>query len=296
MPHAAVNGVELYYEEHGSGTPLVFSHEFAGSHESWAPQVRFFARRYRVITYNDRGYPPSTVPEDASAYSEEQSVADLRALLDHLGIERAHVAGLSMGGAIALKFGIAHPNRCLGVVAAGAGSGADDHEEWVRTGRETARRFEEDWETIAAEYARGPARVQLLRKDPHGWREFADLFLKHSSQGAAKTFRGVQLVRRTIYEVEDDLRAMQPPVLIMVGDEDEPCLNPALFMKRRIPNAGLVILPKSGHGINLEEPDLFNRCMLDFLTAVEQGRWTPRDDGTASPSLTPAPLRSRGPQ
>jgi len=289
MPVAAVNGVDLYYEEAGSGTPLVFSHEFAGSHESWEPQVRFFSRRYRVITYNNRGYPPSTVPDDPAAYSEEHLVADLRALLDHLGIERAHIAGLSMGGAVALKFGIAHPDRCLGVVVAGAGSGADNHEEWVRTGLETARRFEEEWETTAAQYAQGPGRVQLRRKDPRGWQEFADLFLKHSPKGSANTFRGVQLKRRTIYEVEDELRTMQPPVLIMVGDEDEPCLNPALFMKRRIPNAGLVVLPKSGHGINLEEPDLFNRAVLDFLTAVEQGKWLSREE--VSPSLLPADAR-----
>src|SRR5438270_10435841 len=112
MPFAPVNGVDLYSEEAGEGTPLVFSHEFAGSVESWEAQVRFFSRRYRVITYNNRGYPPSSVPDDPSAYSEEQLVDDLRALLDHLGIERAHIAGLSMGGAVALKFGIAHPERC----------------------------------------------------------------------------------------------------------------------------------------------------------------------------------------
>jgi pimeloyl-ACP methyl ester carboxylesterase len=288
MPSARINGVEIYYEETGTGTPLVFSHEFAGSHESWEPQARFFGRRYRVITYNHRGYPPSSVPDDPAAYSEEHLVADLRGLLDHLGIEKAHIAGLSMGGAVALKFGIAHPERCLGVVVAGAGSGADNHDEWVRTGEETARRFEDEWETVSAEYGRGPTRVQLLRKDPRGWQVFADLFRQHSAKGSAHTFRGVQLERRTIYEVEDELRQMRPPVLILVGDEDDPCLNPALFMKRHIPNAGLAVFPKSGHGINLEEPDLFNRHVLDFLTAVEQGQWLARAGAAtpASPAVT----------
>jgi pimeloyl-ACP methyl ester carboxylesterase len=289
MPSAPVNGIELYYEDTGTGTPVVFSHEFAGSCESWEPQVRFFARRYRVITYNHRGYPPSTVPDDPGAYSEEHLVADLLGLLDHLGIERAHIVGLSMGGAVALKFGLAHPTRCLGVVVAGAGGGADDHEEWVRTGLETARRFEAEWEIVSAEYGRGPARVQLLRKDPRGWQEFADLFRRHSPTGSANTYRGVQLKRRTIYEVEDELRIMQPPVLIIVGDEDEPCLNPALFMKRRIPNAGLTVLPKSGHAVNLEEPAAFNQAVLDFLTAVEQRRWLPREEVSAS--MLPADAR-----
>jgi len=285
MPVAHVNGVEIFYQEYGEGTPLVFSHEFAGSWESWLPQIRFFARRYRVIVSNHRGYPPSTVPEDPAAYSEENLVADLRALLDTLGIERAHIAGLSMGGAVALKFAIAHPDRCLGVVVAGAGSGADNHDQWVASGVETARRYEEEWETTAAAYARGTARVQLLRKDPVGWQEFATQFLAHSPLGSAHTFRGVQLKRRTIYEVERELQTIQPPILIMVGDEDEPCILPALFMKRLIPNAGLVIFPKSGHAINLEEPTLFNQFVLDFLTAVEQGRWLPQQrDTTDSPA------------
>ena len=291
MPFAPVNGIELYYEETGGGTPLVFSHEFAGSHESWDPQVRFFARRYRVITYNDRGYPPSTVPDDPAAYSEEQSVEDLRALLDYLGIERAHIAGLSMGGAIALKFGIAHPERCYGVVVAGAGTGTVNREQFERDVRATIRLFEEGGTDAAAQlYTRGPARVQLLRKDPRGWQVFHDLFLTHSARGSALTLRGVQLARRSIYQVEGELRSVQPPVLIMVGDEDEPCLEPGLFMKRRIPNAGLVIFPKSGHAINLEEPDLFNRAVLDFLTAVEQGRWLPRDEVSAS--MLPANARA----
>jgi pimeloyl-ACP methyl ester carboxylesterase len=275
MPTIDINGVSIYYEETGSGTPLVFSHEFAGSHESWEPQVRHFSRRYRVITYNHRGYPPSSVPNDPDTYSEENLVADLRALLDALDIERAHIAGLSMGGAVTLKFAIAHPDRCIGAVVAGAGSGADNHEEWVRNGLETARRFEEQWETTAGAYADGPARVQLRRKDPRGWRAFADLFLNHSAIGSANTFRGVQLKRRTIYEVERELTTMRVPVLIMVGDEDEPCLKPALFMKQHIPNAGLVIFPRSGHAINLEEPALFNQFVMDFLTAVEQGQWVP---------------------
>ena len=275
MPSIEVNGVSIYYEEAGSGTPLVFNHEFAGSCESWEPQVRYFARRYRVITYNNRGYPPSTVPDDPAAYSEEHLVADLRALLDALDIDRAHVAGLSMGGAVALKFAIAHPDRCIGAVVAGAGSGADNHEQWVRDGLETARRFEEEWDSTAGAYAEGPARVQLRQKDPRGWRAFADQFLNHSAIGSANTFRGVQLKRRTIYDVEHELTSLQVPVLIMTGDEDEPCLRPALFMKQHIANSGLVMFPRSGHAINLEEPALFNQFVMDFLTAVEQGRWAP---------------------
>lgn len=291
MPVVQVNGIDLYYEEAGAGTPLVFSHEFAGSHESWEPQLDFFARRYRVIAYNHRGYPPSSVPADPHDYAEELLVADLRGLLDALGIARAHVAGLSMGGATVLKFAIAHPDRCLGAVVAGAGSGAVDPPQFRRDCAHTAVVFEQQGsEAVAAFYARGPARVQYLRKDPRGWQRFRDLFAQHSAQGSASTMRRVQMERRTIYEVEDELRRLSVPVLIMVGDEDEPCLEPALFMKRRIPNAGLWVFPKSGHAINLEEPALFNQALLEFLTAVEQGRWLPRAE--VSGSMLPADARA----
>ncbi len=274
MPVAQVNGIELYYEEAGSGTPIVFSHEFAGSHESWDLQMSFFSRRYRVIAYNHRGYPPSTVPDDPGDYSEEQLVADLHGLLDVLQIDRAFICGLSMGGATSLKFGIAHPDRCLGSVVSAAGAGTTNRAVFEREMEATARAFEAGGAASVGEfYTRGPSRVQLMRKDPRGWQLFQDLFVKHSAKGSANTIRGVQLKRRTIFQVEDELSGMIVPVLIMVGDEDEAALDAALFLKRRIPNAGLWVFPRSGHPINLEEPALYNQAVLDFMTAVEQGRW-----------------------
>jgi pimeloyl-ACP methyl ester carboxylesterase len=275
MPPATVNGVELYYEESGSGFPLVFSHEFAGDSRSWEPQVRFFSRRYRVITYNHRGYPPSEVPENLDAYSEELLVEDLHGLLQHLGIAQAHVAGLSMGGAVTLKLGLAHPDVCRGLVIAGAGSGTLDREQWVPDTLAWADRFEREPRVAFEQYAGGPTRVQLQRKDPRGWREFADQLGQHSPAGSAQTFRGVQARRRSVQDVADALPGLNLPALIVVGDEDEPCLEPSLFLKRRLPNAGLLILPRTGHAVNLEEPQLFNQAVLEFLTAVEQGRWEP---------------------
>jgi len=287
MASVRVNGVEIFYREAGRGDPLVLSHEFAGSWESWREQVRFFSRRYRVIVYNDRGYPPSSVPTDPALYSEETSVEDLSQLLDALDIQRAHIGGLSMGGAITLKFGIAHPDRCRSLVIAGAGSGTTHHEQFVQDTTRTAAVFEaQGTEAVAQFYTRGPARLQLLTKDPAGWQEFYDLFLMHSAQGSALTLRGVQAQRKGIDAVEAEMRGLEVPALILVGDEDELCLEPALFMKRTLPNAGLAILPKSGHAINLEEPALFNQHVLDFLTRVEQNAWTARAE--VSYSMLPA--------
>lgn len=291
MPTAQVNGIEIFYQEAGRGFPVILSHEFAGSWESWRGQIRFFSRRYRVIAYNDRGYPPSTVPHDADQYSEEQSVEDLRGLMDALDIEQAHIAGLSMGGSITLKFGLAHPERCRSLTIAGAGSGTTHREQFLADAERTAQVFEQQGSAAVAQfYTVGPARVQFKAKDPSGWQEFHQLFSQHSPLGSAHTLRRVQSRRKHIYEVEAELRRCQLPALIMVGDEDELCLEPGLFMKRTLPNAGLAVLPKSGHTINLEEPALFNELMLDFLTRVEQGVWLPRAEVSAS--MLPANARA----
>jgi pimeloyl-ACP methyl ester carboxylesterase len=289
MPSVRVNGVELYYEETGEGYPLVLSHEFAGDYRSWEGQVRFFSRRYRVITWNYRGFPPSEVPTDPEAYSDDQLVEDCYGLLRHLKIEQAHIAGLSMGGALSLKMGIAHPEVCRSLCIAGTGSGSTNREQFVRESLAQADRIVNDPERAFADYARGPARLQLQRKDPRGWQEFAELLAQHSPLGSALTLRGVQARRKTIFELEQELTQVNVPALIMVGDEDEPCLDTSLFMKRKLPNAALVTLPRSGHAINLDEPALFNQTLLDFLTAVEQDRMPPR--GEMSVSLLPPDLR-----
>jgi pimeloyl-ACP methyl ester carboxylesterase len=291
MPLAHVNGIQLHYEEAGHGDPLIFSHEFAGSWESWKDQLRYFSRRYRVIAYNYRGYPPSTVPDDPAAYSEEQLVEDLRSLMDALAIDQAHIAGLSMGGAVTLKFGLAYPERCRSLTIAGAGSGTTNREQFLKEQNATATIFEQQGSRAVAEfYTRGPARVQFESKDPTGFQEFYELFAQHSAQGSARTMRGVQMRRRSIYEVEDEMRRCNVPALVLTGDEDELCLEPALSMKRNLPNAGLAVFPKSGHTINLEEPALFNQLVLDFLTRVEQNAWQPRSE--VSSSMLPESIRT----
>src|SRR5262245_37981209 len=237
MPMAKVDGINLYYEETGAGTPLLFVHEFAGETQSWLPQVRFFSRRYRCIAYNARGYPPSDVPEDPSAYSQQRAVDDIKGVLDHLGIKKAHICGLSMGGYATLIFGTTYPGRALSLTVAGCGYGSvgADRAAFHKEAEAVARRFEQEgMAKVADVYARGPARVQFIDKDPAGWREFYDQLAAGSAQGHALTLRGVQLTRPSVFELEKDLERLEVPTLIMTGDEDEPCLEPALFMKRKI--------------------------------------------------------------
>ena len=281
-------GVRLYYEEAGEGSPVVFVHEFGGSYKSWEPQLRALARRHRCITFSARGYPPSDVPENVDAYSQALAVADIAAVMDAAGVERAHVVGLSMGGFAALHFGLDFPDRARSLVVAGAGYGAEkEYEGYFRAvSLEVATQFESQGsEQFAKTYSLGASRVQFQNKDPRGWREFADLLGQHSSVGAANTMRGVQARRPSIYDLEDRLRAMPVPVLVVVGDEDDHCLQPGIFMKKTIRACGLLVLPKTGHTLNLEEPEHFNRFVGDFIVQVEAGRWLPRD-----PRATPAQI------
>ena len=289
MSYAQANdGVRLYYEEAGSGTPIVFVHEFGGTYRSWEPQLRAFARAHRCITFAARGYPPSDVPEDVERYSQARAAADIVAVMDAAQIERAHVVGLSMGGFAALHLGLGHAARASSLVVAGAGYGAEKQfEQYFRNvSLEVAAQFERQGSARFAEtYALGASRVQFQNKDPRGWREFADLLARHSAIGAANTMRGVQARRPSLYDLEDRLRVMKVPTLVMVGDEDDHCLQPGLFLKRILPACGLVVLPKTGHTMNLEEPALFNQFIGDFITTVEAGRWPVRD-----PRATPAQI------
>jgi len=282
------DGVKLYFEETGQGFPVIFLHEFAGDHRSWEPQLRHFARRYRCIAYNARGYPPSDVPEDPGGYSQARAVADIKAVLDHLSIAQAHVVGLSMGGFAALHFGLSYPNMARSLVVAGCGYGAErDRNAQFRAEAEAAAESlkRDGMAAFAASYSLGPTRVQFQNKDPRGWREFAQMLAEHSATGSALTQLGVQRERPSLYDLEDALKAMTVPTLIVTGDEDEPCLIPGVYLKRSIPGAGLVVAPKTGHTINLEEPAAFNRMLTEFFDSVEAGRWEPRDPRSISDTI-----------
>ena len=286
MPHALTpDGVKLYYEETGAGTPLVFVHEYAGDYRSWEPQMRFFARYYRCIVFNARGYPPSDVPEDPERYSQAHARDDIRAVLDHLKIESAHVCGLSMGGFAALHFGMAYPARARSLLVGGCGYGAEPakREQFREETNAAASQIEKQgMREVAKRYSLGPTRVQFQNKDARGWQEFAEQLAEHSTLGSALTMRGVQGRRPSLYELTEGMRALKVPTLIVTGDEDDPCLEPALLMKRSISTSALAVIPCAGHTINLEEPQEFNRVLLKFLCTVDAGAWRGRDPRSLS--------------
>jgi pimeloyl-ACP methyl ester carboxylesterase len=279
MPTVNCNGVNLYYEEAGSGIPIVFVHEFAGDHRSWEAQVRFFSARYRAVTYSARGYPPSDVPDDPADYGQEHQVDDLKGLLDALSIDTAHLCGLSMGSYTTLLFGLRYPRRARSLTIAGSGYGSSaDRAEFQRVTHERAKILLEGGIAALAEtYTLSPTRVQFQNKNPRAWEEFRRLFDGHSAKGSAYTLQKVQAGRPSILALGDQLRQMTLPALVMLGDEDDPGLEGSVFMKRHIPRCGLEVFPRCGHTLNLEEPGRFNRSLLDFITAVDAGHWEARD-------------------
>jgi pimeloyl-ACP methyl ester carboxylesterase len=293
MPHAtADDGVRLYYEESGSGIPVIFVHEYAGDHRSWEQQMRHFGQRYRAITYAARGYPPSDVPEDVAKYSQVRAADDIAAVLDHLGIDKAHVVGLSMGGFATLHFGFRHAARALSLCVAGCGYGAEpgQRERFRNEATTIAGILAKDGMLSFAErYAFGPTRVQFEAKDPRGFAEFKKQLGEHSALGSANTQLGVQRERPSLYELTDKMKAMTTPTLLLIGDEDWPCLQPALLMKQHIPTAALAVMPNCGHTINLEAPDEFNRLVGAFLAQVDAGRWPVRDPRSLGVSITGMP-------
>ena len=290
MPIAtAEDGVRLYYEETGTGIPIVFVHEFAGDHRSWEPQMRHFGQRYRCIAFAARGYPPSDVPESASSYAQARAADDINAVIAHLRLDRAHIVGLSMGGFATLHFGFRHAERARSLCIAGCGYGAEP---------EQRQRFQAEAATIAdfirsagmaafaEKYAYGPTRVQFENKDPRGFAEFKRMLAEHSALGSANTQLGVQRERPSLYELVEDMKRLDVPTLILTGDEDWPCLLPGLLMKQNIASAAFSVMPNCGHAINLEDPDQFNRIVGDFIVQVEAGRWPKRDPRAISTSIT----------
>ena len=280
------DNVKLFYESTGKGEPIIFVHEFAGDYRSWEPQINYLSRYYQCISFCARGYPPSEVPENQSSYSQERAWRDILSVMDNLKIEKAHIVGLSMGGFATLHLGINAQDRVLSLVIAGCGYGAipidktnfNKEADFSNISLDSAKIIlNEGMDRFGSEYALGPSRVQFQNKDSKGWQLFNDQLIKHDPVGSANTLLGVQNKRPNLYTLEEEIRGITCPTLIINGDEDDMCLEVGLYLKRTIKTAGLLIVPKTGHTINLEEPDLFNNHLFKFFTAVNSSSWGSRD-------------------
>lgn len=256
MPSATLNGVRLYYEVHGQGPPLVLLHGFAGTAESWKPQIPALSARYRLILYDARGHWRSESPKSADAYSHDIAVEDFRALLDHVGAGPTIVGGLSMGGVIALAFYAKYPERVRALILCDTGPGfrnPERREEWRRSREEAAQLLER-------EGMAGFARSRFAELDYYTSNE---IMLQHDPIGLAHVNRKILVIPDA--RLMDLLPGIGVPTVVLVGADDTDFRGSSDYMTLKIPGAEQVVLERAGHGANVDQPEAFNRAVLDFL-------------------------------
>lgn len=251
MPHLDRDGVRLYYEDHGRGPAVLLSHGYSATSAMWRPQVEALSPSFRVVTWDLRGHGDSDSPSDQALYSHELAVADMAALLDHLEIERAVIAGLSLGGYLSLAFHARHPERTRALMLLDTGPGFKSDQaraQWNETAERTARRFETE----------GLAALPARREVSAG---------RHRDAGGlARAARGLLVQRDS--EVIRSLERISVPTLLLVGADDAPFLPAAETMARKIPLARHVVVPGAGHAANLDQPEQVNRELLSFLAVL----------------------------
>jgi len=257
MPHAELNGIRLYYEVHGQGFPLVLLHGFAGTARSWAPQIAALGARYRLILYDARGHWRSESPREPRAYSQEIAAADLGALLDHLGVKKAIVGGLSMGGVVAMAFYQRQPERVRALILADTGPGFKNpqaREAWNRSREEVTRLLEQEG-------------IRAFADSPHAAQDYytpREILLQLDPLGLAHTNRGVLSFHDSW--LFDQVPTIAVPTLLIVGANDHEFVPATAYMQRKISGSELVVLEGAGHGANVDEPEAFNQAVLDFLS------------------------------
>ncbi len=253
MPKLNRNGVEIYYEVHGQGVPLLLTHGYSASSHMWEGQVGAFSKRYKLITWDMRGHGKTDYPEDLSAYSEAETVADMAAILDAVGAKKAIIGGLSLGGYMSLAFNLAHPDRVLALLIIDTGPGYKNDEAragWNATSIKRAERFE-------AEGLPPPGTGGAeTRAAPH-----------RNAEGLAKAARGM-LTQHTP-AVINSLPNIEAPSLVVVGANDTPFLAASDYMAAKIPGAKKAVIPNAGHAANIDQPQAFNDAVLGFLAGLE---------------------------
>jgi pimeloyl-ACP methyl ester carboxylesterase len=271
---SAKDGVSLYGESSGSGVPIVFVHELAGSCRSFDLQVAAWKDRWRCVAFSARGYPPSDVPPQIASYSQEIAASDIGAVLDGLGLADAHIIGVSMGSASTLQFALAHPQRVRSITLSSIGSGSDMKPGEFAASMEALAELTlgKGMRALAESYAASPTRYRLKEKNPPEYKNFVDQLAAGSPLGITNTMRGVQERRPPIYVHKDRIAALRLPALVVLGEEDAPCVGPSHFLEKTLPGARLEVMAKTGHAVNLEEPALYNRLVMEFIEAVEARR------------------------
>jgi 3-oxoadipate enol-lactonase len=267
MPTVKINDVNIYYESHGSGLPLVFAYGLGGNTGMWAGQIEAFAQYYRFIIWDPRGHGKSDSPPQPERYGQAISAQDLQGLLDHLDIEKAYIGGLSMGGGIATRFALKHPERvaALLIIDSASASGLPMSDAMRVMRQKTIELAETKGMAAVAVFAidANPNLRTQAEASPEARQGLRRMFLDLNPTGYANTIRA--LIAGTF--PSEQLSTLTMPTLVLVG-EDDPALKAARLIHEKIAGSQLVILPNAGHLSNLDRPQAFNNSVLTFLRSV----------------------------
>jgi pimeloyl-ACP methyl ester carboxylesterase len=269
MPYLRTDDrVRIYYEEHGSGTPLVLAYGIGGNVKMWDVNVPGLASRHRLVLWEPRGHARSDSPEDPAKYSFRRWALDLGAVLDHLGLRRAHVGGLSLGAGIATRFALAFPGRVRSLVVTNSSSASGLPLSWqniVLRARSIEITLTQGMDAMAEfAMASNPNVSERLALDPGAKAEFYEEYRQLQPIGYANALRALLAMDH----ITGDLPRLRMPVLLIGGDRD-PSLGPMKLMHRKIRGSKLVVLSPASHFANRDQPEAWNRTVLDFLARVD---------------------------
>ena len=255
MPNIDRDGVNIYFEVHGDGPPLILTHGYSSTSAMWQGQVEALSKHHKLILWDMRGHGRSDYPNDGALYSEALTVGDIAALLDEVGAKKAIVGGLSLGGYMSLAFYRAHPERvsALLIIDTGPGFKKDDaRAAWNKRALDTAERF--DREGLEVLKSASCERSSVSHRD---------------ARGLALAARGMLTQRDA--QVIEVLPEIKVPSLVVVGADDAPFLAASDYMAAKIPGAQKAVIPAAGHAVNIDQPEAFIEAVLPFLDGLSKG-------------------------
>ncbi|MFT5133916.1 MAG: pimeloyl-ACP methyl ester carboxylesterase [Gammaproteobacteria bacterium] len=265
MPFITVNCVELYYEERGSGPVMLWAHGLGQTMKDWDELMSHFEDRYRVIAYDARGHGRSQILDHEDNYSQDLMIEDMLALLDTLEVDKVIVGGHSMGANVALNFAMRHPERCHAVIPVAIGTGSTEPAKWKLYWGKLARLAEEEGIDAYVEGLRETPAWDRALSHPLIGERVTQSESANAPQAIANIIRGIQRKRPSIYELEDKLKALAVPTLVIFSEGDTPVVDCSKYLSKSIPGAKLAEIPASSHWIQLEMPDAFHKVVEEFV-------------------------------
>lgn len=272
MPNLLANNIRICYEERGAGPAMVWAHGLGQTWHGWDGVMAFFQKSYRVIAYDARGHGRSEIPDRPEDYSQDIMVEDMRGLMDALGITRAIVGGHSMGANVALNFAFQYPERCLGLILVGIGSGSSDPEWWQEFWGKLADLAERQGTAAYLEESRKIAAWDSAFTHPQIGKQITQTELDNSPKAIADTIRGVQKGRLSVFQLQPRLEKLTVATLVVLSEGDTPVVECSRFLAQHIPKATLEIIPAKSHWTFTEAPEKFLQAVDQFVSRLTAGK------------------------